>query len=368
MSKEAVVRVGLIGCGNISGIYLQNSKRFTGVEIVACADLDIVRARLKATEHGIPRVLSADELLADSAIDIVLNLTIPNAHAGVSLRAIEAGKHVYSEKPLATVADDGRRILEAAQARNLRVGCAPDTIMGSALQTCRKVIDAGEIGTPVGASAFMTCRGHERWHPDPAFYYQTGGGPMLDMGPYYLAALVHLLGPINRVTGSSRITFPERTITSQPRYGERIRVEVPTHVTGILEFESGVVGNIMMTFDVWHSILPRIELYGSEGSMIVPDPNNFGGQVMLRKAADTEWTEIPLIPGITDNGRGIGLADMAAALDSGGKHRASGEMGLHVLEAMEGFQTASESGKHYELKSTAQRPQPFFGEEGVFVS
>ena len=352
-----MARIGLIGCGNICGIYLQNSKRFRGADIIACADLDLERAHGRAGEYGITAV-SVDELLSDPGIDAVLNLTIPRAHASVSIAALQAGKHVYSEKPLATNLADGLRILDAARERNVRVGCAPDTFMGGGLQTCRKLIDDGVIGEPVGATAFMMSHGHESWHADPAFYYEIGGGPMLDMGPYYLTALVHLLGPIRRVTGSARITFPERTITSQPKHGEKIRVEVPTHVAGVMDFESGAVGTILMTFDTWFSTLPRIEVYGSEGSLLVPDPNTFGGPVMLRNPGDSAWEEVTLTHGLTDNSRGIGLAEMADAIVSGRPHRASGDLALHVLEVMEGIHKASESGRHYEVSSKTQRPEP----------
>ena len=351
-----MARVGLIGCGNISGIYVKNSRRFRGAEIVAFADLEFERARAKAEEHGSARALSVDELLVEPEVDIVLNLTIPLAHADLSIAALRAGKHVYSEKPLATTRAEGRPILEAARERSLRVGCAPDTFLGGGLQTCRKLIDDGAIGEPIGASAHMVCRGHESWHPDPAFYYAPGGGPMLDMGPYYLTALVHLLGPVKRVTGSTRITFPERTITSQPKCGQVIRPEVPTHVAGVMDFHSGAVASILMTFDVWASTLPRIEVYGSEGSLLIPDPNGFGGPVMLRKPGDSEWSEVPLTHGFTENSRGIGLADMAAAIEHGRLHRASGELAFHVLEVMEGFHVASESGVHYVVETRVDRP------------
>ena len=359
-----MAKVGLIGCGNISGIYLQNSRRFRGADIVACADLDLERARAKASEAGI-RAASVDELLSDPSIDAVLNLTIPKAHAPVSISALNAGKHVYSEKPLATSLNDVHRILSVARDRNVRVGCAPDTFLGGGLQTCRKLIDDGVIGEPVGATAFMISRGHESWHPDPAFYYEVGAGPMMDMGPYYLTALVHLLGPIRRVTGSARITFPERIITSQPKHGEKVRVEVPTHVAGVMDFESGAVGTILTTFDVWFSTLPRIEVYGSDGSLLVPDPNTFGGPVMLRKPGDSSWEEVPLTHGYTENSRGIGLADMAQAIESGRPHRASGDLALHVLEAMEGIHTASESGRHYEMTTEIQRPEPLIAGEST---
>lgn len=352
------IRAGIIGAGNISRNYLQNGRRFDSMEVVACADIDPDRAREKAVEHGV-RACAVDELLADPDIGLVINLTIPQAHAQVANQALEAGKHVYSEKPLAVTLEEGRQVMELARRKGLRVGNAPDTFLGAGIQTCIKLIDDGLIGEPVGATAFMMSGGHERWHPSPEFYYQKGGGPMFDMGPYYLTALVAMLGPIRRVTGAARISFPERTITSQPQYGKKIRVEVPTHVAGILEFAGGPIGTILTSFDVMGgSSLPRIEVYGSEGTLIAPDPNTFGGPVLYRRAGERDWREVPLTRGHSDNARGIGAADMARALLTGGKHRASGELAFHVLEAMIGIHEAAERGAHYTMESACERPAP----------
>jgi predicted dehydrogenase len=351
-------QIGVVGCGNISGIYFKNAKLFRSTEIVACADLDMERARAKAAEYGVPRACTVDQLLADPDIEIVLNLTIPRAHAEVCLATVEAGKHTYVEKPLAVSREDGRRLLDAAASRWARVGGAPDTFLGGGLQTCRKLIDDGAIGEPIGAAAFMLCHGHESWHPDPAFYYQAGGGPMFDMGPYYLTALISLMGPAVRATAAARITFPERTITSAPKRGETIQVEVPTHVAGVLEFATGAIGTILTTFDAWHSTLPRIELYGSEGTMLVPDPNDFAGPVLVAKPGSSDWREVPLTHGFAENSRGVGLADMAAAIQSGRQHRASGEMAYHVLDIMEAFHDAAREGRHIELTSGCERPAP----------
>ena len=355
------VKIGIVGCGNISSIYLKNcSQRFEILEVAACADLLPERAQASAREFNIPKACSVDELLNDPEIKIVVNLTIPKAHAEVCLAALEAGKNVYVEKPLAITREEGKKILELAKSKGLLVGAAPDTFMGAGLQTCRKLIDDGWIGEPIAATAFMTCHGHESWHPDPEFYYQIGGGPMFDMGPYYLTALISLIGPVKRVTGSARITFPERTITSQPKYGTRIKVETPTHIAGVIDFENGAVGTIITSFDVWSANLPWIEIYGSEGSLSVPDPNTFGGRVRVRRKDADEWTEIPLSHGYADNSRGLGVADMAYALLSGRPHRANGEMAYHVLDIMHGFLEASERGTHYKLSSSvsALRPCP----------
>ncbi|MCC6458605.1 MAG: Gfo/Idh/MocA family oxidoreductase [Caldilineaceae bacterium] len=351
-------KIGIIGCGTISGIYLKSPSLFPILDIVACADLDRSRAEAKAEEFGI-QALSVEQLLAHPEIEIILNLTIPAAHAEVAQAAVAHGKSVYSEKPLALNTADGKQLLEAAEAAGVRVGCAPDTFLGGGLQTCRKLIDDGWIGTPVAATAFMMSHGHEHWHPSPEFYYQRGGGPMFDMGPYYLTALVSLLGPVGRVTGATRTTFPERTITSQPKHGQKITVEIPTHVVGVLDFAQGPIATIITTFDVWSAELPRIEIYGTHGTLSVPDPNTFGGPVRLRRAGSSEWQEIPIPFHYTANSRGIGVADMAHALRSGRAHRASGDLAFHVLEIMESIHTASDQGQHQPLTSTVPLPAPF---------
>jgi predicted dehydrogenase len=352
-----MTKVGIIGCGNISGIYLKAPQVFPILEIVACADLEMDRAEAKAAEYAL-RALTVEQLLADPELELIVNLTIPAAHAEVDRAATGHGKSVYSEKPLALTTADGRRLLDAAHAGNLRVGCAPDTFLGGGLQTCRKLIDDGWIGEPVAATAFMMSHGHESWHPNPEFYYQQGGGPMFDMGPYYLTALVSLLGPVRRVTGATRATFPERTITSQPKYGQKIRVEVPTHVVGVLDFANGAIATIITTFDVWAAELPRIEIYGTHGTLSVPDPNTFGGPVRLRRAGSSDWIEMPIPFHYTTNSRGLGVADLAHALRSGRPHRASGELAFHVLEIMEAIHVASDEARHVQLTSTCSRPAP----------
>ena len=351
------VRVGLIGCGNISSTYFANLQRYPMLRLVACADLIPERAQAREAEFGV-EARSIEGILADPEIELVLNLTIPRAHAEVALAALQAGKSAYNEKPLAIRREDGRHMLELAGEKGVLVGGAPDTFLGGGIQTCRKLIDDGWIGEPIAASAFMTCHGHESWHPDPEFYYKMGGGPMFDMGPYYLTALVNLIGPVRRVTGSARITFPERTITSQPKYGTVIQVDVPTHVAGVIDFANGAVGTIITSFDIWGAQLPNIEIYGSAGSLRVPDPNGFGGQVLVRRAGAKEWSEVPLTHGYSENSRGVGVADMAYSLRFGRPHRASGELAYHVLDVMHAFHDASREGRHIELASTCRRPAP----------
>jgi predicted dehydrogenase len=349
-------KVGVIGCGNISGAYLGMGQRFDAVEVVACADMILERARAKAEEFGIPRACTVEELLATDEIEIVVNLTIPHAHAEVALAALEAGRHTYAEKPFAVTREEGRRVLELAKAKGLLVGCAPDTFLGAGGQTSRKIIDDGWIGEPIGCSAHMMSHGHESWHPDPAFYYQVGGGPMFDMGPYYLTALVNLLGPVKRLTGSATVTFPQRTITSQPKCGTVVEVEVATHVNGLMHFASGAIGTITTTFDVWAAQLPDIEIYGTEGTLSVPNPNGFGGPARVRRAGAEGWTDFPLSHIYADQNRGIGVADMAHALRSGRPHRASGALAFHVLDIMQSIHEAWEEGTWRDLSSTCERP------------
>jgi predicted dehydrogenase len=353
------VKVGVIGCGNISDIYIKNlTTVFDVTEVAACADMMPERSCTKAQKFGIPKYCTVEELLADPSIQIILNLTTPGSHAEVAMKALEAGKHVYSEKPLAISREDGKGIIDMAKNKGLLVGNAPDTFLGGGIQTCIKLIDDGWIGRPVAATAFMLCHGHESWHPDPEFYYQVGGGPMFDMGPYYLTALVAMLGPVRRLTGSARITFDERVITSQPKYGRKINVEVPTHIAGILDFDCGAIATIVTSFDVWASQTPRMEIYGSEGTLIVPDPNTFGGPILLKRKDTNEWKEIPLVYGFSDNSRGIGVADMAYAILEGRPHRANGEMAFHVLDIMQGIHDASKDGTHYYPTGKCQRPEP----------
>lgn len=350
-------KVGIIGCGKISGAYLSKCKLFEILDVVACADIDIGRAKERAKEFNVPKACSVEELLCDSEIEIIVNLTIPQAHAEVNLKTLESGKHVYVEKPFATGREEAKEVLEKAREKNLLIGCAPDTFLGGSLQTCRKIIDDGKIGKPIAAVAFMACHGHESWHPDPEFYYKPGGGPLLDMGPYYLTALVNLIGPIEKVSGFSRIFSPERTITSKPKYGTSIKVEIPTHIAGTIDFSSGAIGTIIMSFDVWRHNLPSIEIYGTEGSLCVPDPNAFGGSVKLFKAGNEDWVDVPLCYGYSENVRGIGVADMAYAIQYNRPHRANGNMAYHVLDVMLAIEESSALGKNYKVESSCEKPK-----------
>ena len=352
------VKIGIIGCGNISGIYLQKSQTFPILDVAACADIIPERAQSQGAKYGVPAV-SVESLLADPEIEIVVNLTIPQAHYPVALQAVKAGKSVYNEKPLTVNRAEAEEVLAIAKEKGLLVGGAPDTFLGAGLQTCRQVIDSGKIGYPVAATAFMLNHGHEGWHPDPEFYYKVGGGPMFDMGPYYLTALVHLLGPVSRVSGSTRKSFDTRTIRSQPKNGQVITVDTPTHIVGVLDFASGCIGNIITSFDVWHHSLPTIEIYGSEGSLRVPDPNGFGGSVEVRLAGADSWEQVAHTHGYAENSRSLGVADMAHALRSGRPNRASGALAYHVLDIMHAVHDASATGSHINLTSQCDRPASF---------
>ncbi len=358
-AEQSPVKIGIIGTGSIFGAYIRGCRIFEILDIAACADIDALKAEEKGEEFEVCRVCSVEEVLTDPEIQIVVNLTVPTAHAEVSLAAINAGKHVYSEKPLAVTRRDGQKVLAAAQEKGVRVGCAPDIFLGGHQQTCRKLIDDGWIGEPVAAAAFLPGHGHgpESWHPNPDFFYQVGAGPIFDMAPYYLTALVNLLGPVKRVTSLARISFPERIATSELHRGRRIAVEVPTHVSGALDFVSGPVATTILSFDMWAAKLPHLEIYGSEGTLSATDPSLFGGSVWIRRAGADEWSEMPLTHS-TEVGRGIGVADMAYAIASGRPHRASGELAYHVLDVMRALEESSESGRHIEIASRCQRPAP----------
>lgn len=361
MDSVESVRVGVVGCGNISGIYLENMQSMEPLQVVAVADLDADRARTVAERTGIGRVLTTAEMLEADDIDLVVNLTVPKAHAPVNDEFLKAGKHVYVEKPFALDRESGARTLEIAHHANLRTGAAPDTFLGASHQTCRDLIDSGAIGEPIGAHAFMMCHGHESWHPSPEFYYEVGGGPLFDMGPYYLTAMVNLMGPVAAVSGMARPTFNERQITSQPKYGKIIPVETPTNILGLLQFESGALAQVSMSFDVWHHELPHIEIYGTEGSLSVPDPNGFGGTVRIRGRGESAWNEVPVNKAYAENSRGLGVRDMAQGIREGRPHRASGELAYHVLEIMENILVAAENKREMPIASRPARPEPLKG-------
>lgn len=370
------LNIGVIGCGRISDIYLENCARFDEIEVVACASLDFAESQAKAEQHGIARACSVDELLADQDIDCVLNLTIPAAHADITLRALDAGKHVYSEKPFVTRHEDGRAILDLAREKGCLVGNAPDTFLGGRWQTCRKLIDDGVIGRPTAVAAFVGTHGVERHHPNPDFYYQTGGGPLLDLGPYYLTAMVFLLGPIARVSGLSARAFDRRMIENGPRNGEWMDVEVDTHSQSMLSFASGVIGSMTISFDIWDSEMPRFEIYGEDGTICIPDPdpvhgaNVFEGEVLYRTRQTSRWTHQPRPTGRDDwqvadnpfgynyNARGLGLLDLVYAVSEGRAPRASAGLAFHIFEVMDAIARSNETGQAEQISSHVDRPDP----------
>jgi len=353
------IKVGVLGCGNISSIYFENlTKTFQNVEVYACSDLVDDFALKAAKEYSIPHVMTFDQMLDDENIEIILNITTPQGHYPLTKRALLAGKHVYVEKPLSLTFEEGSELVKIAEEKKLILGGAPDTFMGAGIQTCMKLIQDGVIGKTIGANAFMVCHGHESWHPAPEFYYKKGGGPLFDMGPYYLTALVNLMGGVSEVSGMSTKAFSQRTITSEPKNGTVIDVEVPTHVSGLLRFENGAVANLLTSFDVWESVLPRIEIYGTKGSILVPDPNSFGGPVMLALEGGKGYKEITLTHTYAENSRGIGLSDMAQCIIDGLNPRAGSSLTNHVLEIMCAIDGSDERNTVYKMQTKFDLSDP----------
>ncbi|WP_243074446.1 Gfo/Idh/MocA family protein [Microbacterium sp. SS28] len=348
-------RIGVVGLGVISGVYLETLSQAPDAVITAVADLDHARAEAVAATLPSARALTVAELIAADDVDIVLNLTIPAAHAEIALAAIAAGKAVYGEKPLAASFADAEEIIRQAEAAGLRVGTAPDTVLGTGIQTARALVDAGEIGRPLAATAVMAGAGHEWWHPNPDFYYKPGGGPLLDMGPYYVTALVQLLGPVEWVVGAGSALRSERTIATGPRAGEVVSVEVDSHVTGILAHASGALSTITTTFDAVATKAPNIEVHGEKASLIVPDPNHFDGEVLVRALGASDWAAVPSRAGIAGAARGTGLLDLLRTPE-GVEPRASGAMGLHVLEIMTGLLESARLGSRVTMTTTVERP------------
>ena len=352
------VNIGIVGCGCISGIYLKN---LTGmfrntVSVRAVCDLIPERALEAQKQYEIPKAYFTDEeIMADEEIELIVNLTTPDQHCPVNMMALNAGKHAYCEKPLATTREDGEKQVKLAQEKGLRLGGAPDTFLGGGIQTARKLIDDGWIGDVVALNASMRCHGHESWHPGPAFYYKPGAGPMFDMGPYYLTAMINLAGAVESVSAYTRITFPQRLITSQPLYGKLIDVEVPTHIAGLMRFQSGAIGTLTTTFDVYDKQPHRIEVFGSRGSLIVPDPNTFGGPVRLLRPGASSYEEVPVVYGYQENSRGLGVADFCEALREGRPARADCAQTFHVLDLMCAFHDAADAKAQHRMESAYER-------------
>lgn len=338
------LRVGLIGCGNVSGAYLANAQRFSSYRITACADMIAERSRAVADKHKLTVAASTADLIADADLDLVLVLTLPDSHEEIVGAALDAGKHVFCEKPLAITLAGAQRLVGQADAAGLRVGSAPDTFLGPGLRTCRSIIASGELGRPIAATAVMAYAGPEAWHPDPAFLYQPGAGPLMDMGPYYITALVQLLGPITSTVAMAQRTDDHRTIATGDKAGERFAVNTPTHVCAQLAHASGAISTMVMSFELCCHSMPTLEVYGTRATLGAPDPNTFGGPVRVRTSPDEPWADRALLPGPTDNARGIGLDDLCRAIADDRPHRASGAMALHVLEVLDAILRSAEHG------------------------
>ncbi len=350
------VGIGVVGCGTISSAYLKNLTAASGVRVVALADLDLERASARAAEFGVPRATDLDTLLSLGEVDLVIDLTVPAAHLDVNSRALRAGKAVYSEKPLAIDSLSAGSLLRLATELGLPLGGAPDTFLGAGQQTAAAALDAGVIGTPFAAVAHMVSRGPESWHHAPEFFFQPGAGPLYDMGPYYVTALVNFFGPVRSVAASATRGFATRTIGSGPRAGAAFGVDTDTHVTLLLEFVSGVHATLLTTFDVAATDLPRFEVFGTTGTMSVPDPNTFGGPLRVRRSNAQVWEELPLGPGWVENARGIGALELALASSQNRPARASGALAAHVIDVLDGAVAAAASGRRQEVISRPERP------------
>lgn len=355
MNSDEPLRVGLVGAGFISRMYLETLQQIRDeVRLVRVADVDVERAAAAGEAQRVPGG-SVDELLADPDVDLVLNLTIPAAHAEVATRCLEAGKHVYGEKPLTVTVAEARTVLELAEGRGLWVGCAPDTVLGTGIQTARRAVDDGLIGRPIAATATMAIPGHEAWHPNPDFYYAPGGGPLYDMGPYYLHALITLLGPVARVSASASRPRQERVIATGPRAGERVPVLTDTHISGLLEHVGGAVTTLTMSFDTMGTRAVPIEVHGLEGSLLVPDPNEFSGTTSIKLRGE-DWKPLPVSAGYENSSRGYGLLDYHRT-PAGEVPRADAGIALHALEIMETMVESSGTGRRIDLDRAADRPR-----------
>jgi len=354
------VGVGVVGCGMVSKSYFTNLRASPHIALVACADQAIDRAKARAREFGVPRACTTEELLADPGVEMVVNLTIPTAHAEISLAALAAGKHVYSEKPLATTREAATRILDQAETGGLTVACAPDTVLGAGIQTCLRLLEQGDLGEPLSAVGFFFGAGPENFHANPAFFYQPGAGPLLDVGPYYVTTLICLFGPVRRVTSMARILFAERTPQRGPRKGETFKVSTPTWITAVIEFENGAQANLITTFGISGAGLPNLQVYAGKGIMQLPDPNTFGGPVKVRMAGGrSAWREIPLLYKHTDASkdfRALGAIEAAVAIRNGEHARLSGELAYHALDVMLSILESAASARHVEVSSTCRRP------------
>ena len=355
-SQHRPVGVGVIGCGHISNQYLANLTKFPDVTVVVCADLDAGRAKAQAAAYDVPEWGSPADALGHPDVQLIVNLTIPAAHAEVTGAAIAAGKHVWSEKPLTLDVAAGRGLLSQAEAAGVRIGCAPDTVLGAGLATARRLIDSGAIGTPLTALTLLQGPGPQSWHPDPEFLFAPGAGPLFDLGPYYLSVLAMLFGPARRVAAIGRKPRESRVIGSGPRAGTEFGVAVPTYVAALAEYVGGQAASLLFSWDSPLSRAGFVEITGTEATLAVPDPNRFDGDLRVRKAGDTDWTVIPSQGAAA--GRGSGVVDMVRAIRGGAPHRASGEMALHVLEMMTAIERSAVSAEFEPVETRFAAPAP----------
>lgn len=381
-------KIGVIGLGDISTVYLNNLNKYPQyVELYGCACRSIEKAEKKAEQFGFKKAYgSGDELIADPDIDVIMNLTTPGSHYYYNLEAIKHGKHVYSEKPFAATFKEAKEILDLAKEKNLYCGCAPDTFMGGRIQAMKAAMESGKIGRTIGAEAFMMCKGWEWFHPSPEFYYQPGGGPLLDMGPYYMHCLLSLFGPADSVCAMGAIGDDTRTIVSGAKQGQEFKVnpDVYTHIISNIRFKSGAIVTLDVSFDVWDSVLPRLEIYGTEGTLAMAEqdpcdgPNIYGGDLLFRGRNSSRWLHMPRLDedlnsdwehikvegpfnqtGQAENSRGIGLVDMVIAIEEGRTNRASGDMAVHALEVMEGILTSAKERRFIDIKTDFETPAAF---------
>jgi predicted dehydrogenase len=365
--------LGIVGCGNISTTYFSLGPLFRGIEITACADIVPAAAEARAKEYGV-RADTVEGLLDADDVDIVVNLTIPAAHHAVSRRALDAGKHVYSEKPFVLAVKDGLDLEERADKKGLRIGSAPDTFLGGAHQLGRALIDTGEVGKITGGTCAVMSQGMEHWHPNPDFFFQPGAGPILDVGPYYITNLIALIGPVKRVAALGATPQTYRTIANGPRHGERVPVGTPTTIHAVMEFDNGAVVTLAASWDVWSHGHAPMELYGENGTLFLPDPNFFGGDVRLTQGATPvnkppSWEHAFGVPnqkrpdGMVANYRTAGLADMALSIMEGRPHRCSFDLSLHAIDVLAGILTSCETGRSVAMQTSCERPAALGPEE-----
>lgn len=364
------MKIGILGCGVISHTYVREMKRIYGkmLEIDAAASRSRESAAALASAYGIPKVLTPEELLQDESIGLIVNLTPPKAHKELNRRILEAGKHLFCEKPFALTVEDAQEIAELARQKGLYIGAAPDTFLTAPMQSCRKLLEDGWIGKPLYATANMMSSGVETWHPSPKAFYEKGGGPLYDMAGYYLSVLIHFFGPVAEVFSYSGKGFEARRIYSQPLAGETVKVDVPTHYTSVLKMKNGILVNMNMSFDIWYSTLPKMEIYGTEGTLTLPDPNMSDGKAaVFRKEqviagtygiqSEQKSYELPLRDqSVAEYTRGTGVAEMVRAIEAGRKNRADADLAIHILEVIQGMMKSSGNGACYRMQTTCEQP------------